>query len=324
MTSALWEARVVIQTEAVYCYKLLRREACAGEYTATMQTDFIYDDTQGFVPLCVLKSSRYTGKERDAESGLDYFGARYYASTMGRFMSPDWAAQAQPVPYANLEYPQTLNLYSYAGNNPLSRTDPDGHFWQELGNLFKYGHYVNNAGLEGALQKDADAARKEIAGLKNLTVNGKSPGDALKGLNNKQTMDLNNSITSFLQEQVYASLLPGGGQKGISVAIAFPLGAAADADAYAAAVAEGRASGYIIQTAPSALATDVRTNITAQQFGANLEANGYTRSLAKDGVTPLYSKGNQVYSIYPNARSTGGYAANLSIDGKIVTKVRLQ
>jgi RHS repeat-associated protein len=74
--------------------------------------------------------SRCTGKERDAESGNDYFGARYYASTMGRFMSPDWAAKLEgsnPVPYANLEYPQTLNLYSYAGNNPLSRTDPDGH-----------------------------------------------------------------------------------------------------------------------------------------------------------------------------------------------------
>ncbi|MHB8889968.1 MAG: RHS repeat-associated core domain-containing protein [Acidobacteriaceae bacterium] len=33
---------------------------------------------------------RFTGKERDAESGLDYFGARYYSSAMGRFMSPDW------------------------------------------------------------------------------------------------------------------------------------------------------------------------------------------------------------------------------------------
>jgi len=32
---------------------------------------------------------RYTGKERDTESGLDYFGARYYGSNMGRWMSPD-------------------------------------------------------------------------------------------------------------------------------------------------------------------------------------------------------------------------------------------
>ncbi|HEY4380107.1 MAG TPA: RHS repeat-associated core domain-containing protein [Acidobacteriaceae bacterium] len=50
----------------------------------------------------------FTGKERDAESGLDYFGARYYASTMGRFMSPDDGSDQEP-------------------NNPLINTDPDGH-----------------------------------------------------------------------------------------------------------------------------------------------------------------------------------------------------
>lgn len=71
--------------------------------------------------------SRYTGKERDQESGNDYFGARYYASTMGRFLSPDWSAKAEPVPYAKLDSPQSLNLYSYVGNNPLSRVDKDGH-----------------------------------------------------------------------------------------------------------------------------------------------------------------------------------------------------
>jgi RHS repeat-associated protein len=69
----------------------------------------------------------FTGKERDAESGNDYFGARYYASTMGRFLSPDWAAKITPVPYAKLDNPQSLNLYSYVGNNPLSRVDKDGH-----------------------------------------------------------------------------------------------------------------------------------------------------------------------------------------------------
>jgi RHS repeat-associated protein len=72
---------------------------------------------------------RYTGKERDAESGLDYFGARYYASNMGRWMSPDWSAKQEPVPYSKLDDPQTLNLYGYVGNNPLSRADADGHCW---------------------------------------------------------------------------------------------------------------------------------------------------------------------------------------------------
>ncbi|HTV54196.1 MAG TPA: RHS repeat-associated core domain-containing protein [Terriglobia bacterium] len=69
----------------------------------------------------------FTGKERDQESGNDYFGARYYASSMGRFLSPDTGADLDALPYATFEDPQTLNLYSYVRNNPLSITDPDGH-----------------------------------------------------------------------------------------------------------------------------------------------------------------------------------------------------
>jgi RHS repeat-associated protein len=63
----------------------------------------------------------FTGKERDTESGNDYFGARYYASSMGRWMSPDKAFADQHV--AN---PQSWNLYSYTRNNPLNSIDFDG------------------------------------------------------------------------------------------------------------------------------------------------------------------------------------------------------
>ena len=73
--------------------------------------------------------SRSTGKERDAESGNDYFLARYYNSDTGRFLSPDWSAKYEPVPYAKFDNPQTLNLYVYVSNNPLSRNDADGHCW---------------------------------------------------------------------------------------------------------------------------------------------------------------------------------------------------
>jgi RHS repeat-associated protein len=70
---------------------------------------------------------KFTGKERDSESGLDMFGARYYGSSLGRFMTPDWSEHPTSIPYASLPYPQSLNLYSYVQNNPLSRTDPNGH-----------------------------------------------------------------------------------------------------------------------------------------------------------------------------------------------------
>jgi RHS repeat-associated protein len=69
----------------------------------------------------------FTGKERDTESGNDYFGARYYASTMGRWMSPDWSSLPVPIPYADLDFPQTLNLYAYLDNNPMDAVDATGH-----------------------------------------------------------------------------------------------------------------------------------------------------------------------------------------------------
>ncbi len=77
----------------------------------------------------VPQNYKFTGKERDNETGLDNFGARYNSSSVGRFMTPDWAAKPVTVPYANFGDPQTLNLYSYVGNAPVNRIDPDGHIW---------------------------------------------------------------------------------------------------------------------------------------------------------------------------------------------------
>lgn len=69
----------------------------------------------------------FTGKERDAESGLDNFGARYYTNVAGRWMSPDWSEKAEAIPHAVIVNPQSFNLYQYGLNNPLSSVDPDGH-----------------------------------------------------------------------------------------------------------------------------------------------------------------------------------------------------
>src|SRR5271154_349752 len=61
--------------------------------------------------------------------GLDYFGARYFASSMGRWMSPDWGEKPMEVPYAQYDDPQSLNLYGYVRNNPITGIDADGHDW---------------------------------------------------------------------------------------------------------------------------------------------------------------------------------------------------
>src|SRR5882672_3125713 len=75
---------------------------------------------------------KFTLKERDNETGLDYFGYRYYANARGRFTSVD------PENYqamGDLSDPQSWNGYAYVNNNPLRRVDPDGRgFWEKLKN----------------------------------------------------------------------------------------------------------------------------------------------------------------------------------------------
>jgi RHS repeat-associated protein len=65
---------------------------------------------------------QFTQKERDDETGLDYFGARYYSSTQGRFTGVDPA----PLKLNHLVNPQDLNRYAYVANNPLIFVDPNG------------------------------------------------------------------------------------------------------------------------------------------------------------------------------------------------------
>ena len=64
----------------------------------------------------------FTGQELDGETGLYYFGARYYDPSTGMFTSAD-SILARPYD------PQSLNRYAYVGGKPLSRFDPDGHNW---------------------------------------------------------------------------------------------------------------------------------------------------------------------------------------------------
>ncbi len=70
-----------------------------------------------------------SGKERDAESGLDYFGARYFSSPQGRFTSVDPSMQS-----VVLQNPQSWNRNSYTINKPLRYIDPTGELWVGSGN----------------------------------------------------------------------------------------------------------------------------------------------------------------------------------------------
>jgi RHS repeat-associated protein len=123
--------------------------ALTAEYTAST-TEFIFRDHLGSTRLLTAMNQsvldnmdylpfgeqtsgdtatthKFTGKERDSESGLDNFGKRYDASTMGRFMTADAFYKD-----GHVGAPQSWNEYAYTRNNPLKYTDPTGEAAQNL------------------------------------------------------------------------------------------------------------------------------------------------------------------------------------------------
>jgi len=74
----------------------------------------------------------FIGKERDIETNLSYFDARYFDDNQGRFTTVDPVAPVNPwtseTDYNYLTNPQRLNRYTYGLNNPYRYVDPDGEF----------------------------------------------------------------------------------------------------------------------------------------------------------------------------------------------------
>jgi RHS repeat-associated protein len=99
----------------------------------------------------------FTGKQRDAESGLDYFNARYNASTLGRFMTADPSGKEA----ARLDDPQTWNLYAYTRNNPTTFTDPTGLYTVACSSDAKQCE-KEQQNFENARQKDLNSKDIEV------------------------------------------------------------------------------------------------------------------------------------------------------------------
>jgi RHS repeat-associated protein len=119
----------------------------------------------------------FTGKERDTESGSDYFKYRYYASSMGRWMSPDPAGMMA----VDITDPQSLNRYAYVQNNALSFIDPYGLDCA----------YLNNAG-NGVESVDQQSNSGECGknggywvdgGLTNININADQGAVQMTGTN---------------------------------------------------------------------------------------------------------------------------------------------
>ena len=110
---------------------------------------------------------KFTGKERDAESGYDYFGARYYASPFSFWLSVDPLADKYPA----------ISPYAYCTWNPIKFIDPDGNFpWSILlGMICDYGCKVYNNYNSGKSGYDAWIGEINFiqVGLSGLNPTGK-------------------------------------------------------------------------------------------------------------------------------------------------------
>jgi len=103
----------------------------SGQTTVTLCYDadfYPFGGERSYTTTC-SPSHKFTGKERDAESGLDNFKARYDSSSIGRFMTTDPVV----ITTERLTNPQQLNLYAYVANNPLRFIDPTGEILQCVG-----------------------------------------------------------------------------------------------------------------------------------------------------------------------------------------------
>ncbi|MDQ3802272.1 MAG: hypothetical protein M3416_00215, partial [Acidobacteriota bacterium] len=133
---------------------------------------------------------KWVGKERDTETGLNYFLARYHSSAQGRFTSPDefqggpdevsvlgsGHEENQALPYADITEPQSLNKYQYCLNNPLRYVDPDGHKAQEAEDKTRRGvqgaaiHLGRTGRHEGRLRKEYQRRAAALHGKPNASA----------------------------------------------------------------------------------------------------------------------------------------------------------
>jgi RHS repeat-associated protein len=243
-----------------------------------------------------------TGKERDAETGLDYFEARYYSSAQGRFTSPDAPVDQHPAD------PQSWNLYTYVRNNPLILTDPTGDYacgqmtndqCTAFGKMLTQAQSILDAANKaGAISSDQyDSATKALGAYgalndgNGVTVNvgptGGFPGNTVAEGGGRITDE--NKTGQDIQVTLNGGLFDMGSSPGLLGAIAHEGSHVEDAEAWAKA-------GFT----PRANPTSLKTEFAA--YGVTIAMGQAQGSTVLSGTNPI-TKDKMVF--WDSSKSSG-------------------
>lgn len=186
----------------------------------------------------------FTGKERDGETGLDYFGARYMSAAQGRFTSPDPLLSS-----AHIASPQSWNRYAYTLNNPLRFTDP-------------FGLYICNG--TNAECKDFESSLKQVERARNSYKKGSAEYNALNGsLQAYGKKGVDNGVTV----QFGATRSGGAGDTNIGISIA-----------------AGTANKMVTEDNPSGQNTVVTFDLSKHMSNGSVDIGSLARSAAHEGI----------------------------------------
>ncbi len=230
---------------------------------------------------------QYTGKERDSESGLDYFGARDYPSAHGRWMGVDPVLGEQNIP-------QRLNRYSYSLADPVSHLDPNGadpvyygliqallfHYYNNyvkvvgyishppsIGVNSIYKRAVANVGAQQHMLHDTDPTNKAFPDSSSMSSINTARLLAIDATNIKSFLDDPKGARCAGQfialAVVFAPAIASG--TGEAIAISTALGALSTA---LMAYGDGQASGRDLALASSNVFASVDIDIAGGAFGA--------------------------------------------------------
>jgi RHS repeat-associated protein len=237
------------------------------------------------------KRYRFTGKERDSETGLYYHGARYYAPWVGRWTAVD------PIGLGD-----GVNVYAYCRNDPIGHSDPTGHLtwgqWAGIGAAIVVGTVltVATAGLAGPLVGSAGAAI--IGGIVGGAV-GSGVGEAIEAHIDERESHI---VRSAIIGGIFGGALAGAGV-GIS---------AVAKSAFGTAVASRLASSAATQVTRAAVSRVAQSTAgqAARSAGTRI-ANSAVGSLAKGAAAGV--RGG-LRSIHELGERAGGRAAG-AIEG---------